>query len=58
MRKNEKIGKVRTENGVGIIVDKEWNNDIVNVKRVEDQIIALKFIVKQDTFNVISVYAP
>ncbi|KAM7489846.1 hypothetical protein LguiB_027330 [Lonicera macranthoides] len=51
-------GKVKSRNGVGIIVDKWWKKDIVDVKRVGDRILALKFVVEQDTFNVISAYAP
>ncbi len=51
-------GKAKSRNGVGIIVDKIWKKDIVDVKRVGDRIIALKFVVEQDTFNVISAYAP
>jgi len=51
-------GEVRSRNGVGIIVDKEWKKDIVDVKRIGDRIIALKIVVEQDTFNVISAYAP
>ena len=51
-------GEVRSRNGVGIIVDKEWKKDIVDVKRIGDRIIALKCVVEQDTFNVISAYAP
>ena len=50
--------EVRSRNGVGIIVDKEWKKDIVDVKRIGDRIIALKFVVEQNTFNVISAYAP
>lgn len=48
--------KVRSRNEVGIIMDKEWKKDIVGVNRVWDRIIVLKFVVKQDTFNVISTY--
>ncbi|KAH1254809.1 Craniofacial development protein 2 [Glycine max] len=51
-------GKIRLRNGVGIIVDKEWKKDVVDVRRVRDRIIALKLVVGQDTFNVISGYAP
>ncbi|RZB75436.1 Craniofacial development protein 2 [Glycine soja] len=51
-------GKIRLRNGVGIIVDKEWKKDVVDVRRVGDHIIALKVVVGQDTFNVISGYAP
>ena len=50
--------EVRSRNGVGVIVDKEWNKDIIDVKRIGDQIIVLKLVVEQDTFNVISTYAP
>jgi len=50
--------EVRSRNNVGIIVDKEWKKDIVDVKRIGDRIIALKIVVEQDTFNVISTYAP
>ena len=50
--------KVRSRNGVGTVVDKERKKDILNVKRKEGWIISQKFIVEQDTFNVISVYAP
>jgi hypothetical protein len=32
--------------------------DIVDVKRMGDQIIVLKFVVEQDTFNVFNAYAP
>ncbi|XP_020233683.1 craniofacial development protein 2-like [Cajanus cajan] len=51
-------GKVRARNGVGIIVDKEWRKDVVEVKRVGDRIIALKLVARKDTTNVISAYAP
>ncbi|KAL5139739.1 LINE-1 retrotransposable element ORF2 protein [Glycine soja] len=47
-----------SRNGVGIIVDKQWKKDVVDVRRVGDRIIALKLVVGQDTFNVISGYAP
>lgn len=35
-----------------------WNNDIVDVEMVEDQVITLKFIVGKSTLNVISSYVP
>lgn len=47
-----------SENRVWIIVDKEWNNNIVDVKRVGDQIIVLKFVMEQNNFSVICAYAP
>jgi len=51
-------GEARSRNRIGIIVDKEWKKDIVDVKRIGDRIISLKFVMEQDTFNVISAYAP
>ena len=39
-------------------MDKEWKKDVVDVRRVGDRIIALKFVVGQDTFNVICGYTP
>jgi hypothetical protein len=50
-------GEVRSRNVVDIVVDKEWKKYIVDVKRIEDRIIALKLVVEKNTFNVISAYA-
>lgn len=41
---------------MGQNVDKYWKKDIVDVKWVGDWIKSLKFVVEQDTFNVISAY--
>ncbi|XP_057742595.1 uncharacterized protein LOC130961011 [Arachis stenosperma] len=35
-----------------------WKKDVVDVKRVNDQIISNKFVGEGGTFHVISVYAP
>ena len=43
---------------MGIIVDKYGKNEVVDVKRLGVMIIALKFVVEHNTFNVISAYAP
>ena len=51
-------GKVRAKNGVGIIVDKTWKNNVVEVKRIGDRILSLKMVLEQETFNIISAYAP
>ncbi|XP_052110136.1 uncharacterized protein LOC127741506 [Arachis duranensis] len=39
-------GKVKNRNGVGIIVDKQWKKDIVDVKRAGDRIISIKLVVE------------
>ena len=49
---------MNARNGVGIIVDKEWRNNVVEIKKIEYRIISLKMIVRKDTINIISVYAP
>ena len=51
-------GKVKNRNGVGIIVDKQWKKDVVDVKRVGDRIISIKLVVEGGAFHVISAYAP
>jgi len=51
--KNWYTNKLRSRNEV-IIVDTEWKNDIVDVKRIGDHIIALKFRVEQYIFSFIS----
>ena len=52
------IGKVRAKKGVNIIVDKTWKNNVVKVKRIGDQILSLKTVFEQKTFNTINAYAP
>ena len=37
-------GKVKHINGVGIIVDKDIKNNVVDVKRFRDRIMVLKFV--------------
>ncbi|KAM1065762.1 hypothetical protein ACFX2B_021024 [Malus domestica] len=51
-------GTNRTINGVGIIVDKTLTQDVVDVKRVGDRIMAIKIVIGQELINVISAYAP
>ena len=51
-------GKHKTKNGVGIIVDSEFIEQVVGVVRKGDRIIALKIIIGNETVNIISAYAP
>lgn len=43
---------------MGIIVDKEWKKNMVEVNRIGDKFIFLKMIVERETVNIISAYAP
>jgi hypothetical protein len=44
--------------GVGIFVDRKWIDSIVDVKRVNERIIAIKLIIGARLLNVVSAYAP
>ncbi|XP_009787794.1 uncharacterized protein [Nicotiana sylvestris] len=44
--------------GVGILVDRELRESVVEVRRVNDRLIIIKLVVGQCTLNVVSTYAP
>ncbi|XP_016579169.2 uncharacterized protein LOC107876857 [Capsicum annuum] len=50
-------GSVRHSNGVGILVDEELREQVVEVKRVSDRLISIKLVIGGSTVNVISVDA-
>ncbi|XP_026731885.1 craniofacial development protein 2-like [Trichoplusia ni] len=45
-------------NGVGVVLDNRLKESVVDVKRVNDRLIAVKVIVDDIIFNIVSVYAP
>ncbi|XP_045458566.1 craniofacial development protein 2-like [Melitaea cinxia] len=45
-------------NGVGIVLDRELKNKVMDVKRVNDRVIAVKLLIEDSVLNVVSVYAP
>ena len=51
-------GRDRNHNGVGVIIDKQLLEDVVEVRRKGDRILLVKLILGKEIFNVISVYAP
>ncbi|XP_070046568.1 uncharacterized protein [Nicotiana tomentosiformis] len=51
-------GRVRGKNGVCILVDRDLTELMVEVKRVNDRLMAIKIVVGGYTMNVVSVYAP
>jgi exonuclease III len=51
-------GKKRSQNGVGILIDKSLKNEVVAVRRQGNMIIMIKLIFGDLVLNVISVYAP
>jgi len=51
-------GSSKDRNGVGILVDKELVDCVVEVRRKSDRIMAIKVLVGSEILNVVSVYAP
>ncbi|XP_070055871.1 uncharacterized protein [Nicotiana tomentosiformis] len=51
-------GGVEGKNGVGILVDRDLRESVVEVRRVSDRLMAIKLVVGLITLNVISTYAP
>jgi len=48
----------RAKNKVGILVDKELANQVVNVRHGSDYILTIKLVVRSEILNVASVYTP
>ena len=51
-------GRDKNRNGVGVIIDKQLLEDVVEVRRRGDRILLVKLILGREIFNVISIYAP
>lgn len=48
--------KGKWTNCFGFIADSEWKKNVVWVKRIKDQIIYVKVIVRKDTMDFINVH--
>ncbi|XP_065866604.1 uncharacterized protein, partial [Euphorbia lathyris] len=51
-------GKNKGRNGVGILIDREYIDDVVAVSRKSDRIMSVKLVIGDEVVNVISAYAP
>ncbi|KAL6548523.1 hypothetical protein OROGR_008944 [Orobanche gracilis] len=51
-------GKDRSRNGVGIVIDKEMIDDVVEVSRKSDRIMSIKLLIGDEFLTIISAYAP
>ena len=51
-------GRDRNRNGVGIILDRQLVDEVVDVRRKGDRILLIKLILGDKAVNVISAYAP
>jgi exonuclease III len=44
--------------GVGVMVAERWLDNVIEVKRVNERLMALRVIVGKSVLNLVSVYAP
>ncbi|XP_019255116.1 PREDICTED: craniofacial development protein 2-like [Nicotiana attenuata] len=51
-------GVVKGKNGVGILVDRDLRESLVEVRRANDRLMFIKLVTGEFTLNVVSVYAP
>jgi len=51
-------GRDRNRNEMGMIIDKQLLEEVVEVRRKGDKILLVKHILGREIFNVISVYVP
>ncbi|XP_070008216.1 uncharacterized protein [Nicotiana sylvestris] len=49
---------MRGKNGVGILVDRDLRESVVEVRRVNDRLMCIKLVIGECTLNVVSAYAP
>ena len=48
----------RARNGIWIILSKEWQDKILEIKRISDRLMTMKLVSGNTMLNIISVYAP
>ncbi|XP_019242262.1 PREDICTED: craniofacial development protein 2-like [Nicotiana attenuata] len=51
-------GVVRGKNEVGILVDRDLRESVVEVRRVNDRLMFIKLVIGECTLNVVSAYVP
>ncbi|XP_016540785.2 craniofacial development protein 2-like [Capsicum annuum] len=51
-------GSVRHRNGIGILVNEEFWEQVIEFKRVSDRLMSIKLVIGVSTVNVISAYTP
>ncbi len=51
-------GDTTNRNGIGIIVSQKWRDNVLNINRITDRIMALQLVISKRKMNVLSVYMP
>ncbi|XP_070025301.1 uncharacterized protein [Nicotiana sylvestris] len=52
------FGVLKGKNGVGILVDRELRESVVEVRQMNDRLMSIKLMVGECTLNVVSAYSP
>ncbi|XP_043710423.1 uncharacterized protein LOC122659376 [Telopea speciosissima] len=52
------LGDESGRGGVGIVVDKDLKNEVVDIKRFGDRILSIKLVLDNEVINIVSAYAP
>lgn len=45
-------------NGVGIILEKQWQDKIIDIVKISDRLMMIKLVVQKEVWNIASAYAP
>ncbi len=51
-------GDTTNRNGIGIVFSKKWRDNVLNINRITDRIMALQLVIAKGKMNVLSVYTP
>ena len=51
-------GEKSSRNGVGVIMNPEFKEKVIELSRPSDRIIKLKLVIAGDIFKIVSAYAP
>lgn len=52
------VGKENHRSGVGMIVDKQLKENVIDSKRLNDRIIGIKLLLGKERPNIINAYVP
>ena len=51
-------GRDRNRNGMGVIIDKQLLEDVMELRKKGNRILLVKLILGRENFNIISIYPP
>ncbi|KAI5742848.1 hypothetical protein M8J77_011855 [Diaphorina citri] len=51
-------GKTNKRNGVGVIIEKKYQENVVKITGVTDRILIVKIVILDKIYNIVSAYAP